>query len=321
MRLALQYLKIFSAITCSLVVFNISNARSFVSNYNYDNATAVLLSEGLDSFTNGSSAIRLQNFKWMHTIFSKKTSDYHSSSLSVDTGSRQTGQLIFLSTLSLSLTLVVMLLSWSLWKIHREREILFASHKQLLAQYYELQHRSLNIAQHISELISGKYVETHRIGKHLARELTMRISSISRLYALLHNGQDLYHINMNDYLLDLSDSLGRVFDREHDTIVRGSLILNPSQAIKVGRLVNEILMNSLKHAVQADMLELTIILNENNMLCQLIISDNGEGAELGVLTKEGSLRIANLCISELHASHDILCETSGLSHHVQFSKA
>jgi hypothetical protein len=69
------------------------------------------------------------------------------------------------------------------------------------------------------------------------------------------------------------------------------------------------------------MLELTIILNENNMLCQLIISDNGEGAELGVLTKEGSLRIANLCISELHASHDILCETSGLSHHVQFSKA
>jgi len=114
-------------------------------------------------------------------------------------------------------------------------------------------------------------------------ESKRRIESMALVHQKLYGTQDLSHINVNEYINQLIDSVEYTL---HDkTIVttkkieiRNDLFFNIDTMIPLGLIVNELVTNSYKYAFtknNTNTLSISIIHIEN--IYQLIYIDSGKG--------------------------------------------
>ncbi len=150
----------------------------------------------------------------------------------------------------------------------------------------ELHHRVKNNLQLISSMLRLQAMNINDVEiSRIYAENQDRIHCIAKLHEILYTSNNLSHINIRTYLLDLVHYLVDAH-KSPDLAIKLStriLSLNVSveQAIPLGLIVNELVNNSLKHAFRGKTkakLELTIQ-ETGNSGYELLMKDDGTGMD------------------------------------------
>ncbi len=156
----------------------------------------------------------------------------------------------------------------------------------------EIHHRVKNNLQVISSLLS---MQSRSIKDVKAKEAILegktRVHSMSLIHQNLYQKDNLTGIEMQDYLLKLSNNLFNTYSLDQDAIsVKTdiqSIKLDVETVIPIGLIVNELITNSLKYAFpEGNKGTITVSLKESQGQLVLIVSDDGIGLTEAVLTKK-----------------------------------
>lgn len=159
----------------------------------------------------------------------------------------------------------------------------------------EIHHRVKNNLAVISGILQLQAYETEneQVTKALT-ESQARIQSISLVHEMLYHSDTLSFIDYRTYVNDLIQAITSMHINEGKNITVNSNVdaisLDINQAIPCSLLLNEILVNSFKHAFKGkDEGEITVEMREKNGLIELNIEDNGVGIESEDVSNSKSL--------------------------------
>jgi PAS domain S-box-containing protein len=153
----------------------------------------------------------------------------------------------------------------------------------------EIHHRVKNNMQVISSLLSlqsQRFLDAEV--REAFRESQDRIRSMALVHEKLYQTRNLSRIDFSDYVKSLTSSLLRTYQTDASRIAlkldldRTSLDINA--AIPCGLILNELVLNALKHAFPGERKgEITVELHENEGgTIRLTVRDNGVGFPEGV---------------------------------------
>jgi two-component sensor histidine kinase len=159
----------------------------------------------------------------------------------------------------------------------------------------EVHHRVKNNMQVISSLLrlQAEKVKDKDFGAML-NDSQGRIQSMALVYNKLYQSQDLAHINMADYIRELTAGLIKSYatssQRISPRIDPSSVFLDMDMAIPCGLVINELVTNSLKYAFPEGRVgEIAVSLkNGSDHELELEVSDNGVGIPEGINPKNTS---------------------------------
>jgi two-component sensor histidine kinase len=155
--------------------------------------------------------------------------------------------------------------------------------KELLLR--ELHHRVKNNLQIISSLINLQSQGIkNKEDLEIFRESQSRVKSMAIIHEKLYQSTDLSNINFRDYIQSLVSYLISYYSKEMIKIeldVNEDQVLNMDTAVPCGLIINELFINSLKHAFEGrNNGKITIKLgsDEKTPDCYVLeVSDNGVG--------------------------------------------
>ncbi len=178
----------------------------------------------------------------------------------------------------------------------------------------ELHHRVKNNLQVISGLLS---LQTLRIkdknSKQILFDFQNRIFSIASVHENLYLSKNYLEINFKRVIQKIINNLKIISKKVKILINIEEIKLGLDLAIPLALIINELLLNSFKHAFlkNAQSKEEIIMslkkLNQEN--CQLIVSDNGKGIPKNINYQEprtlGFLLVTNL-VKQIHGNIEII---------------
>lgn len=189
----------------------------------------------------------------------------------------------------------------------------------------ELHHRVKNNMQIISSLLSlqSNMVEDSKI-QEMFNDCKNRVYTMALIHEKMYQSNNLTRINAKDYLTELikdiikSSSLEKEIDLDLniDPIEFGTKMMVP-----IGLLVNEIVLNSIKHAFHSvDKGEIIFQFHKTqNDICKITIGDNGCGINKEEPFRSGSLGmdIIEAFVSQLDGTLKI-SEGPGTVYEIEF---
>ncbi len=159
----------------------------------------------------------------------------------------------------------------------------------------EIHHRVKNNLAVISGILQLQVFETdnEEVNKALTESQT-RIQSMSLVHEMLYQSETLAFIDYRTYVHDLMQAISSMHINESKDIVFktdiDSISLDINQAIPCSLLLNEIIVNSYKHAFSdIEKGEIKVIMKEKDAIINLTVEDNGIGVEDGNVESAGSL--------------------------------
>lgn len=190
--------------------------------------------------------------------------------------------LIFWSTAGLT-AILVCIYFYMRYRVESETKDIKLSLKQKEVLLKEIHHRVKNSLSIVSGLLqiqsmSAENEEAIRI----LQDSQSRIQSVALIHEKLYKTDSLSNIRLDDYLKDLIESIHSTFTEYSNRVSLNfemdSVKIDSKSIIYCGLLVNELAVNSYKHAFKnKDNGELTIKLKEDGDYLFLTVSDNGSG--------------------------------------------
>lgn len=189
----------------------------------------------------------------------------------------------------------------------------------------EIHHRVKNNLQVISSLLSlqERSMESGS-AKSAIHEGKERVKSMELVHKMLYQGNSFSGIEMKDYVDKLSLGLIESFglDKKNVEIITGfkAITLDVDAAIPLGLILNELIVNSLKHAVSTtEKLILKIEIHEDEAKkLQLSIADNGKGKVSDIENSNSfGLKIIRALVRQLDGIMDIK-EENGIRFSIAF---
>lgn len=199
---------------------------------------------------------------------------------------------------------------------HRVEEELRLSADQLKASLEEkevllkeIHHRVKNNLQIISSLLNlqAEYIHDKR-DLELFKVSQKRIETMALIHEKLYQSKDLARIEFSEYIQDLVSSLVCSYEVNFSTIHlemnTEQVLLGLDTAIPCGLIINELVLNSLKHAFsdgRPGEIHIGFHVESNNKII-LIISDNGIGFPPGIDFKDTEslgLQLVNSLIGQI----------------------
>ncbi|ADZ08700.1 signal transduction histidine kinase [Methanobacterium lacus] len=155
--------------------------------------------------------------------------------------------------------------------------------KELLLR--ELHHRVKNNLQIISSLINLQSQGIkNKEDLEIFRESQSRVKSMAIIHEKLYQSTDLSNINFRDYIQSLVSYLVSYYSKEMIKIemdVNEDLVLNMDTAVPCGLIINELFINSLKHAFEGrsnGRITIKLSLDDETPECYVLeVADNGVG--------------------------------------------
>lgn len=172
--------------------------------------------------------------------------------------------------------------------------------KELLLQ--EVHHRVKNNLQIILSIIR---LQNDDIDDDVMSEkfinLENRINAITKTYNMLLIGNNLHEVDMEEYveslILDIKESMFNIKDDlEITTDIKALVPLK--QSVYLGLIINELVINSYKHAFDNSQGSIKISLNKGNDNFVLIVEDNGKGYKIDANNKSLGLRLIKTLVNE-----------------------
>ncbi len=167
---------------------------------------------------------------------------------------------------------------------HKERK-LQSSLKEKEVLLKEIHHRVKNNLAIVSGLFELDIYNTEdEYVKSVLMSSQMRIKSMALIHESLYSHSDFADIHIGKYLEELTSTLLDTFTSETESIKLEldveNLSLNINQAIPLALLINELVINALKHAFPDGREgEIGITLRENDDLINLCVADSGIGID------------------------------------------
>ena len=188
----------------------------------------------------------------------------------------------------------------------------------------EIHHRVKNNLSIISGLLDFQKDTTQIESTHRAlQDSQSRIRSMALIHDKLYQTESLSDIRLDEYLQELVEAISATFNNKQNN-VQLNFELNPvkiniDKVVPCGLLVNELVVNSYKHAfTETNKGLLTIKLKKHNQKVVLTVTDNGPGLpedfEFGTGDSLGTMLIqtfadqleADLTIDREHAGTALL---------------
>ncbi len=167
----------------------------------------------------------------------------------------------------------------------------------------EVHHRVKNNLQVIIALIKMRSrALADAEAKQFLMELEGQARTMSLVYEQLYQAENLSQVGMAAYLRQLTTHVLDIFGQREFAALRidAPIVLDVSQAMPCGLIVNELFTNILKHAFPpgfAGSPEVSVSLRCEGQACRLTVQDNGVGLPPGVDFEAGQtlgLRLVNL---------------------------
>jgi two-component sensor histidine kinase len=217
----------------------------------------------------------------------------------------------------------------------KAEEIIKAALEEKSVLLGELHHRVKNNLQIVSSLLK---LQSHDICDPKAREIfnvsISRIRSIAMVHEKLYKSEDISRTRFDVYLDELVRSI--VFSHsEAEAHISVSLKIEPvrldiNSSINAGLIVNELVLNSLKHAFPPEegasgsiKKEIEVEFRNDNGYYVLIVGDNGRGMPEGVTDGEPSklgMKIITTLVKQLSGTMETL-RAPGNRVHIRFPAA
>ena len=186
----------------------------------------------------------------------------------------------------------------------REKEVLLK----------EIHHRVKNNLQVIASLLSLR-AETldDAVSRGMLEQMNTRVRSIAVIHEMLYGASDLSRIDFSTYLDRLANDLASVYSDQIEGVrvsVKASpILLDITQAMPCGLIVNELLTNSFKHAFRNKASgTVEISFQCVNQHCVLEVVDNGVGMPKEVElqnSKSMGLQLFSLLARQIKATVDV----------------
>ncbi|WP_158551503.1 PAS domain S-box protein [Rhodohalobacter sp. SW132] len=198
--------------------------------------------------------------------------------------------------------------------------------KEVLLQ--EIHHRVKNNLAIVSGLFQLEIYNTEdKQLQYILSANQMRIKSMALIHESLYSHSDFTDIHFGKYLEELSSTIFKTFTAEAESLKleldTDSLSLNINQAIPCALLVNELLINALKHAFPDERDgKIKVTLREKDGFVHLSVQDNGVGLDPGVNFENPAtlgLKLISHLVKQLYG--DIKADSSeGTTFTVSFRK-
>ena len=192
----------------------------------------------------------------------------------------------------------------------------------------EIHHRVKNNMQVISSLLkmqSGSIEDKRSV--EMLKENQARIRAMALVHESLYKSKDLANIDFNEYIKYLAQTLFRSYgvNREKISLKLNleRVMLKIDKAIPCGLIVNELILNSLKHAfADGDKGEIQVsllLINDNET--ELTVSDNGIGVPEGIdfnNSESFGLKLVNILTDQIDGKL-YLDQSKGTKFQIRFS--
>ena len=154
------------------------------------------------------------------------------------------------------------------------------SEKEVL--FKEIHHRVKNNLQIVSSILTlqGRYLKDPNAIEAI-NDSQNRIAAISLIHQKLYSKESITAVRVKDYIDDLVDNIIQALNIDADKINYVShienLLLDVGSVTPIGLILNELILNSLKHNTNRETLNLQIDLYKNDDTIVLKVSDDGKG--------------------------------------------
>lgn len=193
----------------------------------------------------------------------------------------------------------------------REKEVMLA----------EIHHRVKNNLAVISGLLQLQSFssENEEVKKALT-DSQLRIQSIALVHEMLYENETLAYINYDNYINDLLQAISSMYQNDGQQIKLETELepikLSINKAIPCSLLLNELVVNSFKHAfkdVNSGQIYVSLSQQANKII--LILSDNGRGFTENDFNNSGSLgsTLIKTLVNQLKGKFEILQNKEGVS--------
>lgn len=168
-------------------------------------------------------------------------------------------------------------------KLKEQQEIIGKSLKEKETLLQEIHHRVKNNLAVISSLLELQIMQsTDKIATDALRDSQLRIRSMAMVHEKLYQNETLHDIRFEEYLKDLVQTIERTYNSSGKSVnisfQLDQLLLDIDQIIPCSLIVNEVVVNSYKHAFRENkQAEINIDLEYEHPSVTLRISDNGTG--------------------------------------------
>jgi len=156
----------------------------------------------------------------------------------------------------------------------------------------EIHHRVKNNLQILTSLMNLQAsVSNNDVVKGMLKECQRRILSMAAIHEQLYMGGNMAEIEVRSYMVQITDSILHSFgasERVNLIINVGVSSFDIATSIPLGLMVNELVVNALKHGLKDVAGELSISVSCEGDSVVLIVRDNGSGFDTSV-KKSGSL--------------------------------
>jgi len=172
----------------------------------------------------------------------------------------------------------------------------------------EIHHRVKNNLQIISSLLNlqSRYI-SDKTARQAVNEGKSRVKAMALIHQKLYQKDNLTGIEMEDYVLNLVESLFASYGINHNQITFvsdiNSIRLDVDTAIPLGLILNELVTNVLKYAFEGSKGELFVQLIKDKENLKLTVKDNGKGFTKPDKVEEGyGIQLINSLSRKLKAT-------------------
>ena len=201
-----------------------------------------------------------------------------------------------------------------------------ASNQQKDILLKEVHHRVKNNLNVTASMIGLQAMQESTEIKIQLMKSKSRIEAIAIVHEMLYKQDDFSEIVFNDYIEKLEQLVVSMFSLDKNIAINleknDNLALSLDTMIQLGIIINEMLINSLKHA-QNMSLQINISLKKVDSIYLLIYSDNGiNELEISKLLDDNGLglKLIQLSIKQLNSKLDIKY-ANGLRYEMRFEDA
>ncbi len=192
--------------------------------------------------------------------------------------------------------------------------------KQVLLQ--EMEHRVANSLQIIASILmlKARLVTSEETRRHL-KDAHQRVMSVASVQSHLHAVDGIAEISVRDYLTKLCGSLADSMISDDQpitlTVMADDGLISSAQAVSMGLIVTELVINALKYAFPMDKAgsHVTVTYDSNGSDWRLGVSDNGIGkVDMGGDAHRGlGTIIVHALVKQLDARMEINSSSAGLN--------
>lgn len=206
-------------------------------------------------------------------------------------------------------------------KLNQTVEKLRVSNMEKETLLQEVHHRVKNNLQVVSSLLNmhanrAKSAEEEQV----FRDCQNRILSMSAIHEHLYQKGNLAQINIRNYVEEIARDLLGAFDAKGIVVHQDveEVLFNIETCVPFGLILNELFVNSLKHAFRSDEGIIHIAVKTENNLAVLRFSDNGSGFELEKTQGTMGLDLIEALAEQIEATVHMESSITGTEFEIRF---